>query len=277
MFEQPLRVDALDEEPGRPRLLDRICGHAARLHRQPENLDVRQRGVNTGRCFDAVHVRHGNVHEDDVRPQRVRLRDRFKAVGRVADDRELRLRREPVAERPAHRRVIVDDENPEDVRGQMALLAFRCRADRCDRRHRRGGDGAVREAARRDEPHTRPFPGRAVDLEASAEQRETLVDAEEPPTHLAIPRPVIESCRLEADALIGHGDAQLVGGVERELQRHPIRLGVLDRIEQEFSDRLEEQRADLLAPGIGTRVGADPDVDLVLVLGPVGEPRQCGG
>ena len=123
---------------------------------------------------------------------------------------------------------------------------------------------AVRVAARRDEPHPRPLAGRAVDLEAAAEQRQPLADAEQPPTHLAGLRSIVESCRFEPDALIRHGDAQLIVGVERQLQRDAIRLGVFDRVEQELSHRLEEQRADVLPPGIGARIGDDGTSSLYL-------------
>ena len=51
---------------------------------------------------------------------------------------------------------------------------------------------------------------------------------------------------FEPNPLIRHGDAQLIVGVERQIQRDAIRVGVLDRIEQELSDRLEQQRADVL-------------------------------
>jgi hypothetical protein len=66
MLDQALRVSAVDEEARRARLLDRNRGRAARLHREPENPDVVELGANTRRRFDAVHVRHRDVHEDNV-------------------------------------------------------------------------------------------------------------------------------------------------------------------------------------------------------------------
>ena len=54
---------------------------------------------------------------------------------------------------------------------------------------------------------------------------------------------------------IRHRDAQLIVGVERQLQRDPIGLRVLDRVEQQLADRLEQQRADVLARGVGARIG----------------------
>ena len=79
---------------------------------------------------------------------------------------------------------------------------------------------------------------------------------------------------FEPDPLVGDGDAQLIVGVERQLQRDAIRLRVLDRVEQELSDRLEQQRADVLPRGVGARIGVDLDVELVLVARPVRQPRQ---
>jgi hypothetical protein len=104
VLDQPLHVDALDEEARRSRSLHRVGRCAPRLHRQPENLDVRELGPNALRRFEAVHVRHRDIHEDGVRPQGVRVRDRLEAVGRLADDRELRALVENFAERSAHPR-----------------------------------------------------------------------------------------------------------------------------------------------------------------------------
>ena len=82
--------------------------------------------------------------------------------------------------------------------------------------------------------------------------------------------------RVEPDPLIRHRDAQLIVGAERQLQRDAIRLRVLDGVEQEFSDRLEEQRANVLPRGIGARIDVDLDVELVLVARPVRQPGQRG-
>jgi hypothetical protein len=129
------------------------------------------------------------------------------------------------------RRVIVDDENPECVRGPAAVVACRGRANRSAGRHCRA-NGAWRVAAWRDEPHARPLAWRAVDLELAAEQGQSLADAEQSPAHLTGLRALIELCQFKTGALIRHGDAQLVVGVERQLQGDAIRLRVFDRIEQ---------------------------------------------
>jgi hypothetical protein len=56
-----------------------------------------------------------------------------------------------------------------------------------------------------------------------------------------------------------------------------IRLRVFDGIEEKLSDRLEEQRADILPRGICARIGADLDTQLVLLVRPLRQPRQGGG
>ena len=89
-------------------------------------------------------------------------------------------------------------------------------------------------------------------------------------------RSIVQSGRLEPSPLIRHGDAQLIVGIELQLQRDSIRLRVFDDVEQQLSDRLEEQRADILARGICARIDADLDVQLVLVVGPVRQPCQGG-
>ena len=151
-----------------------------------------------------------------------------------------------------------------------------CRSDRSKGRSFRAVGGGVRGAARRDQPDLSALARCALDLDATAKQREPLADAEQPPTDLRRPsidrrvRPV----RIRFPRSV-HGDRQLVFGVERQLEGDPLRAGVLDRVEEELSDRLEEQRANVLPFGIGPRIGSDVDFDLVLVVRPVGQPLQC--
>ena len=112
--------------------------------------------------------------------------------------------------------MIVDDENPERVRGRAIVVDGRCRSGQREARLVRAGDGAPARAARRDEADPRPPAGRAVDVEAAAEQRQPLADAEQTPAHLAGLRSIVESRRVEPDPLIRHGDAQLIVGIERQ-------------------------------------------------------------
>src|SRR5712691_9727193 len=120
---------------------------------------------------------------------------------------------------------------------RAALVAGRCRSDRGKGRRSRAADGGACVAARRDEPHPGSPARRAVDLDATAKQREPLTDAEQSPTNLAGLRSIVEFSRFEPDSLIRNGDAQLVFGVERQVERDPIRTGVLDRVGEELSDR----------------------------------------
>ena len=58
------------------------------------------------------------------------------------------------------------------------------------------------------------------------------------------------SARVEAHTVIRHGNVQHVVRFARQIHGDPIDLGVLDRIEEELANRLEQQRADVLAVGI---------------------------
>jgi hypothetical protein len=81
------------------------------------------------RGLDAVHLGHRDVHQDHVRPERMRLGDRLDAVGRLANDAELDPLLQHVAEHPAYRGVIIDDENLERMHGHRARGAGRRQAD----------------------------------------------------------------------------------------------------------------------------------------------------
>src|SRR5262249_59159747 len=85
----------------------------AGLRRESENVDERELDAKTPRGLDAVHLGHGDVHEDDVGPQRARLSDRLESVGRVADDDKLRPLLQQFPEYLPHAGVIVNDQNPE--------------------------------------------------------------------------------------------------------------------------------------------------------------------
>ena len=134
--------------------------------------------MDAGRRLDAVHVRHRDVHQDDIGPQRGRLGDGLEPVGGIADDRELRPLMEHLSQRTPDRGVIVDDENPERVRGRVIVLDQRRRSGQCETQLVRGGGGVLRSATRCEETDPSPLPGRAVDEQAAAQQRQPLADAE---------------------------------------------------------------------------------------------------
>ena len=162
----------------------------------------RELGADAARRFDAVHVRHRDVHQDDIGPQRVRVRDRLESVGRFADDAKLRPLVEHLAQRAAHRRVIVDDENPERVgqtRGRRRPRMPAPVGARLERPHAGDPPGAApRGATRRNRV---PFPG-ALSMSSrppSSVSRSRMLNSPQP-TWPAFDR-CVEPRRLEPDAL----------------------------------------------------------------------------
>ena len=64
---------------------------------------------------EAVHPRHREIEDDDVRLQRGGALERGAAVACVGHDRHVGLRVHEQAQPLAHRRVIVDQEDPDHV------------------------------------------------------------------------------------------------------------------------------------------------------------------
>ena len=67
-------------------------GPDSRVNREPENLNEREFGAYAARGLDTVHFGHRDIHQDDIRPERVRLRDRLESIGGFAHDLKLRPR-----------------------------------------------------------------------------------------------------------------------------------------------------------------------------------------
>jgi hypothetical protein len=61
--------------------------------------------------LDPVEVGHANVQQDDVGTQVLRLSDRGRAVGGLADDLDVRFRVEDHPEAGADERLVVDNED----------------------------------------------------------------------------------------------------------------------------------------------------------------------
>src|SRR4029077_8594193 len=74
------------------------------------------------RRHDAVHDRHLDIHRHDVRPQLASDSDRLLAVARFADDAHVAVALDDPAQRHAHEREIVDDEDAQ--RAPQPLDAF---------------------------------------------------------------------------------------------------------------------------------------------------------
>jgi hypothetical protein len=109
-FEHPARLEWLDDEILGARLdgLDdqRLLPHgAAHQHarRRVELADLPHR-------IDAAHVRHHDVHRDEVRPQLLVLLHGLHARLRLTDDLETGLL-EDVADHGAHEDRVVADQN----------------------------------------------------------------------------------------------------------------------------------------------------------------------
>ena len=83
---------------------------------------MRTRGAVAGRGelpgrLDAVHAGHPDVHQHDVGPQLAADADRLGAVGRGADDGEVRLGVEQFGEPGAHHLVVVGDDDTDAGHG----------------------------------------------------------------------------------------------------------------------------------------------------------------
>ena len=228
-----------------------------------------------------------DVHEDDIGLQRIRVGDGLVTVGRIADDRELSQLMEHLSQRAPDRWVIVDDENLERIRGRTMAVGRRCRSPRARRpsaRSRRGRCPAPRHAARRG-GFAFLFRARCrcpCGLRAASAAHGCGIA----PAHLDGFQSILQSGRLEPNPVIRHRDAQLIVGVEL-FQRQRDLIGCCacsDRVEEQLPDRLEEQRADILArlnlradrrwifphSACTFRVSSSPATS-----GPAGSPERC--
>ena len=68
-------------------------------------------GVDTSRCIDAIHTRHVQIHQHEIRQQGLGQLDRFLAGYRFSDHCEIRHRREQCAHPEAKDGVIIGDED----------------------------------------------------------------------------------------------------------------------------------------------------------------------
>ena len=87
-------------------------GHRHDLGLGPLGLDPADRG-------DAVHVRHQQVHQDDVRLEAAGHRHALGAVGRLADDLDVGLEVEEDAQAHPDDGVVVDDEHADPGGGSV--------------------------------------------------------------------------------------------------------------------------------------------------------------
>jgi hypothetical protein len=116
------------EAPGLERggdllLLDE-ARHRDDLRLGPLGLDPADRG-------DAVHVRHQQVHQDDVGLEPAGHGDALAAIGGLADDLDVVLQVEEHAEAHPDDRVVVDDQDA-DAGAVLHGASSGTRPDRCE-------------------------------------------------------------------------------------------------------------------------------------------------
>jgi hypothetical protein len=111
-----LGPDVLEQEAARARshgFVDVLVGVERGQHEHSRLAAVGQEAA--GR-FQAVHLRHADVHQDNVRSEAARLRECVLAVLRFADYLDVLLGIEDQAEAAAHERLVVGDQHA-DHRG----------------------------------------------------------------------------------------------------------------------------------------------------------------
>src|SRR5215472_6078917 len=111
--DQLLSRGVLEQVAGRPGL-DGGKHVVVRVVRgQDQNLRRRRGLAQPAGRLDPTHLRHAQVHEDDVGPQPPGLGECLSTVSRLTDDLEALVPGEDPAQAAAHHRVIVYDQQPD--------------------------------------------------------------------------------------------------------------------------------------------------------------------
>ena len=92
-----------------------------RVHAQNNDPDVWVRFANLGRRIEPIQLRHGNIHDDDVRARFRRQAHCLTAVLCFADHFYIRMLRQQEPQTLSHDTVIVGDQNAN--RTQAAVLS----------------------------------------------------------------------------------------------------------------------------------------------------------
>src|SRR5262249_6268890 len=82
--------------------------------------------------------------------------------------------------------------------------------------------------------------------------------------------------RVKSNALIAHLDMNCVVGPNLEADIDPIDMGMLNRVEQQFANRLKEQDANITCRRVGAGVGGYIHDNAVLFLRSSCQPCQGG-
>ena len=81
--------------------------------RHRDDLRLGALGLDSADRGDAVHVRHQEVHEDDIRREPAGQGDALAAVGRLADDLDVVLEIEEDPKTHPDDGMVVDDQDPD--------------------------------------------------------------------------------------------------------------------------------------------------------------------
>ena len=168
------------------------------MHGQHDDLGVGQRVLDLAARLDAVHTRHGHVHEDHVGSLGGGARDRLVAVRGLTDDVESDLAHRPPEPLAEHLVVVHDHQanghvgllsgnGPEARRG---LLSIRDPGISC----RGGGERTA---------NGRALTGSAVDLEKGADAGRALAHA-----HQAVRVDTAALAQLESPTVVGDLEQQ---------------------------------------------------------------------
>ena len=104
-----LRVLEQERARARPERLVDVLVEVER--RQHDDARARAAAGDLARRLDAVEARHADVHEHDVRAERVGLGDGLVAVARLADDLDVRLGLEDHPEAGADEALVVCEQD----------------------------------------------------------------------------------------------------------------------------------------------------------------------
>jgi len=92
-------------------------GHArlatpGKLHGETDDLHFRELVGDSARGLDAVHARHANIHDDEVRSEFAHGPHRGLAVACFTHDAQVRVVLEQAAQALPHHPVIIDQQDP---------------------------------------------------------------------------------------------------------------------------------------------------------------------
>jgi hypothetical protein len=80
------------------------------MQRKQQNFRVRQNIANDARGFEAVQAGHGNIHDDELGPQRFRKPDGFLTISGFAAKLPLWKSMKDFLNASTDNRVVIDDD-----------------------------------------------------------------------------------------------------------------------------------------------------------------------